>query len=79
MVNQLSCGLYGDSETEKNSKMIDLEDSVITIAGLIPWCIACSVPASMMGTGAKTILFAFYLWIVPLWTALRRGIEKLYI
>ena len=79
MVNQLSCGLYGDSETEKNSKMIDLEDSVITIAGLIPWCIACSVPASMMGTGAKTILFAFYLWIVPLWTALRRGNEKLYI
>lgn len=70
MLNQLSEGLYGTSEKERYSKMIDIENSVIVIAGLVPWCIACSVPLAMMNVGAAAVPLAFYLWLVPLCTAI---------
>lgn len=67
MQSNLSDGLYGESENENNRKMIDMENSVILIAGLVPWCIASSVPLSMLGAGAESLPFGFYLWLVPLW------------
>ena len=70
MLSQLSEGLYGTSDAERCSKMIDIENSVIVIAGLVPWCIACSVPLAMMNVGAAAVPMAFYLWLVPLCTAI---------
>lgn len=66
MQNQLSDALYGDSEKEKYRKMIDMENSVILEAGLVPWCIACSVPLAMLGADVHSVPFAFYLWLVPI-------------
>lgn len=71
MVNQLGAKLY-DPETEKYAKMIDMEDSVILIAGLVPWCIASSVPLATMGVGAAALPLSFFLWLVPLWRLIRR-------
>lgn len=45
---------------------LDLEDSVILLAGLIPWSIAGSAPLAMIGSGTESLLFAFYLMLVPL-------------
>ncbi|MDO5445077.1 MAG: Na+/H+ antiporter NhaC family protein [Eubacteriales bacterium] len=67
MQSNLSEELYGESEEEKSRKMIDMENSVILIAGLVPWCIASSVPLSMLGANPGAIPFAFYLWLLPLW------------
>lgn len=72
MLNQLSEGLYGTDEAERYGKMIDIENSVIVIAGLVPWCIACSVPLAMLGVGAEAVPLAFYLWLIPLCTAIAR-------
>ncbi len=66
MLNQLSDGLYGSDDAEKYAKMLDIEDSVVLISGLVPWCIACSVPLAMLGVGAVCVPLAFYLWLVPL-------------
>ena len=66
MLNQISAGLYGEDEEERYAKMIETEDSVVCLAGLVPWCIACSVPLSMLGTGTETLPFAFFLWLIPL-------------
>lgn len=63
MQNQLNNGLYKTDENKQ--KMIDIEDSVVLIAGLVPWCIACSVPLKMLGVNALAVPFAMYLWIVP--------------
>lgn len=71
MVSQLSEGLYGKDDAERYAKMLDIEDSVIVIAGLVPWCIACSVPLAMLGVGAQAVPFAFYLWLIPLCTLIR--------
>lgn len=70
MLSQLSEGLYGTEDAERYSKMIDIENSVIVIAGLVPWCIACSVPLAMMNVGAAAVPMAFYLWLIPLCTAI---------
>lgn len=64
MQNQLIDPLY--NESENNNKMLDIEDSVVLIAGLVPWCIACSVPLSMLGVGSSAIPYACYLYLLPL-------------
>lgn len=74
MQSQLSDSLYGDTEEERNSKMLDMENSVILLAGVVPWCIASSVPLGMLGADARAIPMAFYLWVLPLcWLVQSRG------
>lgn len=46
--------------------MPDIEDTVVVIAGLVPWCIACSVPLAMLNVGIAAVPVAFYLWILPI-------------
>lgn len=43
----------------------------IIIAGLVPWCIACSVPLAMMGVNYGAVPFAFYLWLIPIYYLIR--------
>lgn len=66
MLNQLSASLYGDHKDENRQKMLDMENSVILVAGLVPWCIASSVPLSMLGADVRSLPAALYLWLVPL-------------
>ena len=44
----------------------NIGNSVINLAGLVPWAIACSVPLATMGVGTSVLPFAFYLYLVPL-------------
>lgn len=67
MQNQLSEAMYGNSEMEKRRKMLDIENSAILLAGVVPWCIACSVPLGMLNADIRSIPFAFYLWLLPLY------------
>ena len=69
MQSNLSEGLY--RKDENYEKMIDMENSVILLAGMVPWCIACSVPLAMLGADIRSIPFSIYLWLVPLWWLLR--------
>ena len=57
---------YGDSDQEKTAFMMDIEGSVITIAGLVPWCIACSVPLKTIGCDVRCLPFALYLYLLPI-------------
>ncbi len=52
---------------------LDLENSVVVMAPLIPWNIAGAVPAASIGVGSLFIPFAFYLYIVPIYCMLTRG------
>ena len=54
-------------EPNDTAMMIDLEDSVITISALIPWSIAASVPLATIGAPTISIVFACYLYLLPLW------------
>ena len=76
MCRQCMGGNYGSSEAEKKEMMLDMENSVITIAGLVPWCIASSVPLSMLGCDVRSLPFAAYLYLLPLFWFFKRKREK---
>ncbi|MEW8996126.1 Na+/H+ antiporter NhaC family protein [Clostridium sp.] len=51
---------------DKECLALDLENSAIVIAPLIPWNVAVLVPLTTLGVDARAILFAFYLILLPL-------------
>lgn len=48
-----------------------LEDTVIIIAPLVPWTIAAGVPLATLGADSRSILYACYLYLIPIWLILR--------
>ncbi len=51
---------------DKEHLALDLENSAIVIAPLIPWNVAVLVPLTTLGVDARSILFSFYLILLPL-------------
>ena len=67
--------LCGALKRDASDFALDLEDSVIVIAPLIPWSIAGGVPLAAVGATASAIPLACYLYLLPLWRLLtsKRG------
>jgi len=59
--------LTGDFTDDRPLEAQYLENTVIVIAPLIPWSIAGSVPLAVIGAPTAGILFACYLFLIPLW------------
>ena len=51
----------------------DVANSTVVTAGLIPWCLGCSVPLTMLGVSARAIPYAVYLWLLPVCYAFMKG------
>lgn len=60
--------LCKNMEPEPETMALSLEDSAVVIAPLIPWSIAGAVPLSTIGAPGASLLAAFYLYLVPLWS-----------
>jgi NhaC family Na+:H+ antiporter len=58
---------YEANLIKEESLAVDLENTAIVIAPLIPWNIAGLVPLTTLEAGTASILFAFYLYLIPLW------------
>lgn len=66
MCCQCMGGNYAGTEDGRVELMMDIENSVVTLAGMVPWCIACSVPMGMLGCGLSALPFACFLYLLPL-------------
>lgn len=66
VTSMLSAQLLGRCYGDREELAIDIENSGIMIAGLIPWSIACSIPLAMLGVGSGAIVYGVLLWITPL-------------
>ncbi len=66
MEHQLIGPVYARSGAEHEELAMDIANSGVTIAGLIPWCIACAVPLSMLGVGIEALPYACLLYLIPL-------------
>jgi len=66
VTSMLSHQLMDSNYRNKEELALDIENSGIMIAGLIPWCIACSVPLSMLGANAAAVPYGCLLWLTPL-------------
>ena len=67
LTEQLCRGEYADKE----ALALDLEDSAVVTAPLIPWSIAGAVPLAAVGAPSAAVLTAFYLILLPLWRLVR--------
>jgi len=56
-----------DAEPDPETMAIDLENTTVVIAPLIPWSIAGAVPLSTVGAPTASIFTACYLYLLPLW------------
>ena len=66
MCNDLLTKPYLNTGGTRQELAIDMENTVIVVVGLIPWCIACSVPLTFMGVGIGALPWAFYMYLIPL-------------
>ena len=63
--NQLCQGL----KKNPSDYALNLEDTAVITAPLIPWSIACTVTLTAVGAPAKAIFLACFLYLLPLWRA----------
>lgn len=63
------------TERKKEKFANDLEDSVVVLAPMIPWSIAGAVPLTAAGAPQSSILFAFFLYLLPIYRVIM-GIMK---
>lgn len=58
--------LCSRTEPDKLRFANNLEDSAVIIAPLVPWSIACAVPLTAVGAPGYSVLFAVFLYLLPL-------------
>ena len=61
LTHDLCTGVRPDQE----KLALDIEDSAIVIAPLIPWSIAGAIPLSVLGAAHASLIFAFFLYLLP--------------
>ena len=66
MLHQLMGKVYTRAGASNEEFAMDIANTGVTLAGLVPWCIACAVPLSMLGVGVETLPFAALLYTIPL-------------
>ena len=64
--------LCGSLVKDRNRFAVDLEDSAVVVAPMVPWSIASAVPLSSAGTPLSAIFFACFLYLLPLWRLIRQ-------
>jgi len=67
LTNHLMRGIYSENGLSNTALAIDIEDSSIVVAALIPWNIAVAVPMIMLSVGVSCIPYAVFLYILPLY------------
>lgn len=68
--------LCKDIVPDRQRLAIDIENSTVVIAPLVPWCIAGAIPLAIIGAPTSSIPCAVYLWLLPLWGLIAQGARK---
>ncbi len=66
LTQQLQEKSYAAQGRSPSALALDLADTAIVIAPLMPWNIACAVPLAMLAAGPAAVPYAFFLWLTPL-------------
>jgi NhaC family Na+:H+ antiporter len=66
LTHQFASKIYGKNRLSNYRLAVDMENTVILISAMIPWNIAGAVPAAALSADTGFIIYAFYLFLVPL-------------
>lgn len=61
---------------DKEELALALEDTAVVISPLIPWSIAGTVSLAAAGAPMQSILFACYLYFIPLWRLVSETVKR---
>lgn len=59
--------LCSDTTQDQSELALNIEDSAVVMASLVPWSIASSVALASVSCPQTSIAFAFFLYLLPLW------------
>lgn len=76
LTHMLNRKAYEKNKVDKSYMAVDLENTAILIAALIPWNVAVLVPMTILGTGASSIAYAFYIYFLPIWNLVLLKVNK---
>lgn len=66
LTSQLQFSLHNQSPASRSRFALMLENSVVMLSALVPWNIAVSLPLAILDAGPSSIIYAFYVWLIPL-------------
>ncbi len=66
MLQQFMGRVYERRGASNEEFAMDIANTGVTIAGLVPWCIACAVPLSMLDVGTEALPYAALLYTIPI-------------
>ena len=66
LTHNLMKNAYLKNKEDNKTLAVDIENTAIVIAPLIPWNIALFVPIVTLGVGYMSIVFCFYLYLIPI-------------
>ncbi|MDF2533789.1 MAG: Na+/H+ antiporter NhaC-like protein, partial [Clostridia bacterium] len=76
LTNQLIKDTYYKQKRDKYELAIDIENSAVVIAPLIPWNIGGAVPAATLAASVGFIPYAFYLYLIPIYSLMVKKFKK---
>lgn len=68
LTQQLVKEKYEKEQLDSYQLAVDIENTVVVLSPLIPWNIAGLVPATVLMTNAGFIPYAFYLYLLPIFS-----------
>ena len=77
LTHQLVESKYRQQNLDGVQLAVDLENTAVVISPLIPWNIAGLVPATVLSVNADFIPYAFYLYLVPLFSLIQIKLSKI--
>lgn len=72
LTQQITQPQYTSAQLSQEQLAVDIENSAVVIAPLIPWNIAGLVPATVILADPSFVPYAVYLYLLPLWNWLFR-------
>ncbi len=67
---------YMNQGADRQELAIDIGNSTIVLAGIVPWAIASSVPLAFLGSSPAALPYACFLYLVPITYLMRKPQEK---
>lgn len=76
MCNDILAKPYQEQGASKEELAMDIENSVIVLAAVVPWALACSVPLKFMQVGYEIVPLSCYLFLIPICYAIQKKVAN---
>ena len=63
-------------EPDGKKRALDLENTTVLVAAMVPWSIACATPLTSVNAPSASVFFAFFLYFVPVWRLIVEAVSR---